>query len=123
MGRPSGRTRRAFHRGYVDGLQGRTKRTRQDEEYEDGNACGCSDAAPDVADRHVRAAMALESQYGGEDLAAVFEGFEIDYDDARGYFAYTLPVRLFGTATAELAEFLCQNYRHAVGISVPHVSG
>ena len=28
----------AFHRGYVDGLQGRAKRARQGEEYEDGYA-------------------------------------------------------------------------------------
>ena len=110
----------AFHRGYVDGLQGRAKRARQGEEYEDGYACGCGDAAPDAADRHVRAAMALESLFGGDDLAAVSEGFEMGYDDARGHFAYGPPTRLLGTATAELAEALRQNYRHgyAAGMSV-----
>ena len=115
----------AFHRGYVDGLQGRAKRARQGEEYEDGYACGCGDAAPDAPDRHVRAAMALESQYGGDDLAAVSEGFEMGYDDACGRFAYASPVRLLGTATAELAEALCQNYRHgyAAGMSVLRASG
>ena len=109
-----------FHRGYLDGLQGRAKRARRGEEYEDGYACGCGDAAPDAADRHVRAAMVLESQYGGEDLAAVSEGFEMGYDDARGHFAYGPPARLLGTATAELAEALRQNYRHgyAAGMSV-----
>ena len=61
-----------FHRGYVDGLQGRAKRVRQCEEYEDGYACGCGDAAPDAADRHVRAAMALESLFGGDDLADIY---------------------------------------------------
>ena len=110
----------AFHRGYVDGLQGRAKRARQGEEYEDGYACGCGDAAPDAADRHVRAAMVLESQYGGEDLAAVSEGFEMGYDDACGHFAYASPTRLLGTAHAELAEALRLNYLHgyAAGISV-----
>ena len=109
-----------FHRGYIDGLQGRAKRARQGEEYEDGYACGCSDAAPDAADRHVRAAMVLESQYGGDDLAAVSEGFEMGYDDARGHFAYGPPVRLLGTVHAELAEALRQNYLHgyAAGMSV-----
>ena len=110
----------AFHRGYVHGPQGRTKRARQGEEYEDGYACGCGDAAPDAADRHVRAAMALESQDGGDELAAVSEGFEMGYDDACGHFAYASPARLLGTATAELAEALRQNYRHgyAAGMSV-----
>ena len=114
-----------FHRGYVDGLQGRVKRARRGEEYEDGYACGCGDAVPDAADRHVRAAMALESQYGGDDLAAVSEGFEMGYDDACGRFAYASPARLLGTATAELAEALRQNYRHgyAAGMSVLHASG
>ena len=112
----------AFHRGYVDGLQGRAKRARQGEEYEDGYACGCGDAAPDAADRHVRAAMDLESRYGGEDLAAVSEGFEMGYDDARGHFAYGPPVRLLGAFGAELAEALRQNYFHgyAAGMSVAH---
>ena len=112
----------AFHRGYVDGLQGRAKRARQGEEYEDGYACGCGDAAPDAADRHVRAAMELESRYGGEDLAAVSEGFEMGYDDARGHFAYGPPVRLLGVLGAELAEALRQNYFHgyAAGMSVTH---
>ena len=115
----------AFHRGYVDGLQGRAKRARQGEEYEDGYACGCGDAAPDAADRHVRAAMALESLFGGEDLAAVSEGFEMGYDDARGHFAYASPARLLGTATAALAEALRQNYRHgyAAGMSILRASG
>ncbi len=115
----------AFHRGYVDGLQGRVKRAHQGEEYEDGYACGCGDAAPDAADRHVRAAMALESLFGGDDLAAVSEGFEMGYDDARGRFAYASPTRLLGTATAELAEALRQNYRHgyAAGMSVLRASG
>ena len=115
----------AFHRGYVDGLQGRAKRARQGEEYEDGYACGCGDAAPDAADRHVRAAMELESRYGGEDLAAVSEGFEMCYDDARGHFAYGPPVRLLGALGAELAEALRQNYFHgyAAGMSVARASG
>ena len=115
----------AFHCGYVDGLQGRAKRARQGEEYEDGYACGCGDAAPDAADRHVRAAMALESLFGGDDLAAVSEGFEMGYDDACGRFAYASPARLLGTATAELAEALRQNYRHgyAAGMSVLRASG
>ena len=115
----------AFHRGYVDGLQGRAKRARQGEEYEDGYACGCGDAAPDAADRHVRAAMELESRYGGEDLAAVSEGFEMGYDDARGHFAYGPPVRLLGALGAELAEALRQNYFHgyAAGMSVLRASG
>ena len=109
-----------FHRGYVDGLQGRAKRVRQCEEYEDGYACGCSDVAPDAADRHVRAAMVLESQYGGEDLLAVSEGFEMGYDDARGHFAYGPPVRLLSAVGAELAEAFRQNYLHgyAAGTSV-----
>ena len=115
----------AFHRGYVDGLQGRTKRARQGEEYEDGYACGCGDAVPDAADRHVRAAMALESQYGGDDLAAVSEGFEMGYDDACGHFAYGPPVRLLGTVHAELAEALRLNYLHgyAAGMSVLRAGG
>ena len=96
----------AFHRGYVDGLQGRAKRARQGEEYEDGYACGCGDAAPDAADRHVRAAMALESLFGGDDLAAVSEGFEMGYDDARGHFAYGPPTRLLGTAVHDAAQGL-----------------
>lgn len=110
----------AFHRGYVDGLQGRTKRTRQGEEYEDGYACGCGDAAPDAADRHVRAAMVLESRYGGEDLAAVSEGFEMGYDDACGHFAYASPARLLGNVHAELAAALRENYLHgyAAGMSI-----
>ena len=109
-----------FHRGYIDGLQGRAKRARRGEEYEDGYACGCGDAAPDAADRHVRAAMVLESQYGGENLAAVSEGFEMGYDDARGHFAYASPTRLLGTAHEELAEALRLNYLHgyAAGMSV-----
>ena len=115
----------AFHRGYVDGLQGHAKRTRQCEEYEDGYACGCGDAAPDTSDRHVRAAMALESRYGGDDLVAVSEGFEMGYDDACGHFAYASPTRLIGTVHAELAEALRQNYRHgyAAGMSVLRASG
>ena len=115
----------AFHRGYVDGLQGRAKRVRQGEEYEDGYACGCGDAAPDAADRHVRAAMALESRYGGDDLAAVSEGFEMGYDDARGHFAYGPPVRFVDALGAELAEALRQNYFHgyAAGMSVLRASG
>ena len=109
-----------FHRGYIDGLQGRVKRAHRGEEYEDGYACGCGDAAPDAADRHVRAAMVLESQYGGEDLAAVSEGFEMGYDDARGHFAYASPTRLLGTVHADLAEALRQNYLHgyAAGMAI-----
>ena len=109
-----------FHLGYVDGLQGRAKRAHRGEEYEDGYACGCGDAMPDAADRHVRAAMVLESQYGGEDLLAVSEGFEMGYDDARGHFAYGPPVRLLSAVGAELAEALRQNYLHgyAAGMSV-----
>lgn len=115
----------AFHRGYVDGLQGRAKRARQGDAYEDGYACGCGDAAPDAADRHVRAAMALESRYGGDDLAAVSAGFEMGYDDARGHFAYGPPVRLLGALGGELAEALCQNYLHgyAAGMSVARGRG
>ena len=106
-------------------LQGRAKRARQGEEYEDGYACGCGDAAPDAADRHVRAAMALESLFGGDDLAAVSEGFEMGYDDACGHFAYASPARLLGTVTEELAEALRQNYRHgyAAGMSILRASG
>ena len=115
----------AFHRGYVDGLQGRAKRTRQGEEYEDGYACGCGDAAPDAADRHVRAAMTLESRYGGDDLAAVSAGFEMGYDDACGHFAYASPTRLLGNVHAELAAALRENYLHgyAAGMSVLRASG
>ena len=114
-----------FHRGYVDGLQGRAKRARRGEEYEDGYACGCSDVAPDAADRHVRAAMVLESQYGGDELAAVSEGFEMGYEDARGHFAYASPTRLLGAVHADLAEALRQNYLHgyAAGMSVIEGSG
>ena len=113
-----------FHRGYIDGLQGRAKRARRGEEYEDGYACGCGDAAPDAADRHVQAAMKLESQYGGEELAAVSEGFEMGYDDARGHFAYASPTRLLGTVHAELAEALRLNYLHgyAAGMSIVRAS-
>lgn len=114
-----------FHRGYVDGLQGRAKRSHRGGEYEDGYACGCSDAVPDAADRHVRAAMSLESQYGGDDLAAVSEGFEMGYDDARGHFAYSPPVRLLGAVGEELAEALRQNYLHgyAAGVSILRSGG
>ncbi len=114
-----------FHLGYLDGLQGRAKRARRGEEYEDGYACGCGDAVPEAADRHVRAAMVLESQYGGEDLAAVSEGFEMGYDDACGHFAYASPARLLGMVHAELAEALRLNYLHgyAAGMSVTRAGG
>ena len=89
----------AFHRGYVDGLQGRAN--------------------------HVRVAMALESRYGGDDLAAVSEGFEMGYDDACGHFAYASPARLLGNVHAELAAALRENYLHgyAAGMSVLRASG
>ena len=114
-----------FHRGDVAGRRGRVTRARRGEAYEDGYACGCSDAAPDAADRHVRAAMELESRYGGDEFAAVSEGFEMGYDDARGHFAYGPPVRLLGALGAELAEALRQNYFHgyAAGMSVARASG
>ena len=109
-----------FHRGYVDGLQGRSKRRRCGEEYEDGYACGTLDAAPGEDDRHVRAAIRLESHYGGDDLAAVSEGFEMGYEDALGRYAYGPPSRHVWFQDADLVEALLQNYRHgyAAGMSV-----
>ena len=111
-----------FHLGYVDGLQGNAKRARRGEEYEDGYACGTLDAAPGEADRHVRAAMKLESLYGGDDLAAVSEGFEMGYEDALGRFAYGPPVRHVWLGDDGLAEALRRNYRYgyATGMSVLH---
>jgi len=109
-----------FHRGYVDGLQGRDKRSRRGEEYEDGYACGTLDAAPGEDDRHVRAAIKLESFYGGDDLAAVSEGFEMGYEDALGHFAYGPPVRHVRFQDANLVDALLRNYRngYATGMSV-----
>ena len=112
-----------FHRGYVDGLQGRAKRARRGEEYEDGYACGCSDVVPGAVDRHVRAAMMLESQYGGDDLAVVSEGFEMGYDDACGHFAYASPTRLLDAVHAGLAEALRQNYFHGYVAGMSAIEG
>ena len=115
----------AFHRGYVDGLQGRPKRRRRGEEYEDGYACGTLDASPGEADRHVRAAIKLESLYGGDELAAVSDVFEMGYEDALGRFAYVPPSRHARLQDKGLAESLLRNYRHgyATGMSVLNGGG
>lgn len=109
-----------FHRGYIEGLQGNAKRRRCGEEYEDGYACGTLDAAPGEVDRHVRAAIKLESGYGGDDLAVVSAGFEMGYEDALGRNAYGPPSRHVWFQDAGLVEALMQNYRHgyAAGMSV-----
>lgn len=113
----------AFHRGYIDGLQGFAKRTRCGEEYEDGYACGTLDATPGETDRHVRAAMKLESFFDGDSLNAVSEGFETGYEDALGRFAYRPFMRNAGVDDEGLAKAFCENYRHGYAAGISMING